>query len=216
MFVMKLKPIFSATVTLFMFSNSLAADSIRVGISLGSASHETRLKMDDTGIESKFKKQSPSVGAFIGYDHLVSETPLFIGLEAGINNQNSEKTQYAYASPSAYNSSGSLKLKTNNSAIGALRIGVVAKDVLIYAKTGLSSTNWQVSIKGPSGDRQTNYQKLGHVFGFGLECNMNPNFSFGLEYQYTRHNVLRNTYPELSTKISPVTQTTALRLIYSL
>ncbi len=172
--------------------------------------------MDETSIENKFKKQDPSVGAFIGYDHLVSETPIFIGLEAGVNNQNSEKTQYAYESSCAYNSSGSLKLKTNNSAIGSLRIGVVAKDILIYAKTGLSSTNWQVLIKGPSGDRQTNYQKLGHVFGFGLECSMNPNFSFGLEYQFTRHNVLRNMYPELNTKISPTTQTTALRLIYSL
>jgi len=210
--IVKRQIILSSILALTALSSSLASDCLRVGISIGSAYHKTKLKVISIGQEIKFDRHDPLVGAFIGYDHLINETPLFIGLEAGVNNHNSEKTLYACE---GYKNTCSLKLKTNNSMIGALRLGVSTKDVLVYAKTGLSSTNWQTLIQSSLGDKQTNYQKAGYVFGFGLECKMNRNFSFGLEHQFTMHNSLHNMHPKMDLKISPTTHTTGLRLIYS-
>lgn len=212
LFIVKRKIILFSILTLIQLSNSLASDCLRIGVNIGSAYQKTKLKAISIGHEVKFDRQDPLVGAFIGYDHLINETPLFIGLEAGVNNHNSEKTLYACDS---YKNTCSLKLKTNNSLIGALRLGVATKDVLVYAKTGLSSTNWQTLIQSSLGDMQTNYQKPGYVFGFGLECKMNRNFSFGLEHQFTTHNSLHNMHPKMDLKLSPTTHTTGLRLIYS-
>jgi len=196
--------------TMSIMSGSLASDQLRAGLSIGQAAHTSKLKVMDTGQKEKFDNQDPSMGAFIGYDHLINETPLFIGLEAGINNQNSEKTKVTETTPPY-----SLKLKTNNSVLGALRLGVSAKDVLVYAKTGISSTNWQTTFKTPTDEKQTNFQKVGYVFGFGLECKMNHNFSFGLEHTFTKNNCLKNMHPEIDIKISPETHTTSMKLIYS-
>lgn len=209
---MKIKVILFSVLTLFESSSSLSSDCLRIGVGVGSSYHQTKLKVISTRQETKLDKRDPLVGAFIGYDHSINETPLFIGLETGINNHNSEKTQHA-CDPKK--SMFSARVKTNSSLIGALRIGVVAKDVLLYAKTGMSSTNFQTLIKSSAGDKQTNYQKVGYVFGLGLECKMNRNFSFAIEYQTTTHNRLRNMHPAIDLKISPVTHITDLRLIYS-
>lgn len=217
MFFLKLKPIFSVTLTLFMLSSSLASDSLRVGVSLGFSYHKTKSKnltLAKVKQLDKFSVSAPAAGAFLGYDHLISETPLFIGLEAAITNHNSEKTRSGLYWPSGQ--TYELKIKTNNSLRGSLRLGVLSKNILVYAKTGIASTNWQTTIKAPIGDKQTNFKKYGYLFGAGLECKMNDNFSFGIEHEFIKSNKLGNIHPHLNIKMSPTLQITSLRLIYSL
>jgi opacity protein-like surface antigen len=216
MFDLKLSYVFPAMMTLCMLSSSLASDCLRMGVSLGFSHHKTKsrnLSLPKMKPLDKFSKSAPSAGVFLGYDHLISETPLFIGLEAAINNHNSEKTRHGlYWPPGHYE----LKIKTNNSLTGSLRLGVLSKNVLIYAKTGIASTNWQTTIKAPIGDKQTNFKKVGYLVGGGLECKMNRNFSFGIEHQFIKSNNLGNIHPQINIKMSPTLQITSLRLIYTL
>lgn len=201
-------------ITLVTLSNSFSCDSIRMGLSLGGAYHSTKAKNIHTSDRDKFIKSAPSVGFFLGYDHLISETPLFFGGEIGINNHNSEKTRFLTGGSYP----AQLKLKTNNSFTGSIRLGIKVNDTLLYVKWGASSTNWQTRVtisKNQYPQNQRNYQNMGYIGGFGLESRMSPNFSIGIEHEYTFNNEIKNLHPNIPLKLRPIVQTTGVRLIYN-
>ena len=196
-------------------------NAYRLGVSIGNAYHKAQLKnvisdtnlpgMDIKGKKHDLIKNSPAVGAFFGYDHIFEETTIFIGAEMALVNHNFEKSVRSVFKGRTY----LLTLKTNNSTTGALRLGILVKDVLIYGKTGLSSTNWNVLVKSPYGNNQKKFQKTGYVFGFGCEFKLNNTFSLGLEHEFTKHSRLTSIHPVVDIKITPIVQTTNLRLIYN-
>lgn len=196
---------------LFFSSECVSLDKFRVGVSLGISLHETKSKSLIDNEKTKFKKTSHYAGIFGGYDHLITDLPIFIGLEGEIALHNAEREKYG----DYYQTPAMLKIATNNSVVGSARLGVVAKNILVYGKLGLSSTNWKTTFEDQKSSTQKKYQKYGIVCGGGIECIMNNNFSFGLEYTTTNYNTIEKIPPELQLKLWPTIQVAKLRLIYS-
>jgi opacity protein-like surface antigen len=199
-----------ATAILCIASKSSAFDTVRVGTGLGAAFHEVKSRSTTSQAKEKIRKNSEYVSLFVGYDHLIDQTPLFLGMEAECAHHYAEKTKIGVLS-----SDDSLKLATNNSVNGSVRMGVSVQNVLIYGKAGVSSSNWKATFVSRTEDVQKKYQKYGRLIGGGVECKFNENFSFGLEHVYVGYNSLEKIHPELNLKLTPTVHTTKLRLIYS-
>lgn len=190
--------------------NCLSLDTLRVGISLGSSAHNTCAKSLTYNEKTKFKKPSHYASVFVGYDHLIKETPIFLGVEAEVSNHKAEKSKDGYfVTPATF------KISTNNSITGSLRMGTVIKNILLYGKTGISSTNWKTTFEGNNIIQHKRYQKYGSLIGGGIECILNKNFSFSFEHTFTNYNTIEKIPPDTQLKLSPAIQTTSLRLIYN-
>jgi hypothetical protein len=206
----KIKIITAATFTLFAMSGSLAFDTLRLGIGLGNANYEIKAKNFTWNEKEKIKKSSQHSSIFLGYDHLINETPLFFGIEGEFSNHNAEKSYRTDWYPN-----GTLRVSTNNTVNGSLRLGVSTNNVLIYGKAGVAYTNWNVSFQDRTADLQKKYQKYGKVFGGGIECSLNKNFSIGVEHTFEGYNTIERISPILNLKLRPTIQVTKVRLIYS-
>lgn len=193
-----------------VISNSIALDTLRVGMSLGPTFHETKPKNFNGYELNSFVRKSPFVGVFAGYDHLVQETPLFVGLEAEAANHSAERTNEVYNATNT-----SFKLATNNSFLGAVRVGVSLGEALIYGKVGLSLTNWKTTISSPGEYIQKDYKKYGNAFGGGMECSVNKNCSLGIEHIFTSVNSIKRIHPDNALTLSPTIMATKLRLVYN-
>ncbi len=212
-YIMKKKILFVATFALSILSSCFASDTLRVGLSFGAATHAAKSSNEKTGDRDTYIKSAPSAGVFVGYDHLINETPLFLGVEVAGHNHNSETTKDGLHWP--HHTPYTLTLKTNNTISGAIRFGVVAKEAMLYAKVGAATTNWQVAVKTKGRDDRTTYQKMGYVGGIGIESRLNENFSMGVEHECVFSNNLKNMRPNIFVKISPLVQTTSFRLVYN-
>lgn len=211
----------SAITVLCLASQCIAQDTcdnrqqggLYAGIGLGESFHSILEKDVRTKSREKIRKNSHAVGLFIGYDHIIADTPLFVGAEAGAINHNMSKTIDAstYAPQIYYK----VKATTNNSANAAIRLGVVIDSALIYGKIGVSMTNYKVSFPGPvMGEHISKYKKYGKLFGAGIECKLNKNFSLGIEHVYVKYSSLTNPHPKVPLKFCPSANMTSGRLIY--
>jgi len=193
-----------------VISSSAALDTLRVGMSLGTTFQETKPKnLQGLNLQS-FVRKSPYIGIFVGYDHLIQDTPLFVGLEGELANHSSEKVNEFDNT-----TGGSFKLSDNNSFIGAIRAGVSVGEALFYGKIGLSRTNWKTTVSTPVDALQRGHQSYGNVVGGGMECKINNNCSLGIEHTLTDVHDIKRVHPNLSMSLSPSIQVTKLRLAYN-
>lgn len=211
------KTILLTAVTIATLSGALSSDNYRMGFSMGIAHHDIEVENKATQEKTLFINSSTSAAVFVGLDHIIDQTPFFLGLELAADNHNSEQEQIVRGSDSSKDST--LRLKTNNSLSGSLRIGVVSDETFLYAKTGLAWTNWQTNscLLGESADKsqKSNFTKVGVIGGFGVESKLNPNFSLGLEHELVFSNAFEFARNEVVSTVKPMAQKTSLRLTYN-
>ena len=198
------------------------AEGLYAGLNIGQASIQADMQRKSL---STIKNVSSSgdtgvnVGAYVGYNHLIQETPLFIGLEVGIENHNLKIDQEENTSPPVP-INHKTAVKTNNSLTGVGKFGFVVKDLMLYVKAGVVKTNWGVSYSASYNnalgiDDKVKPNKYGSIFGLGVDYKLNKNWLIGVDYSV-------KTYPEVvlfgsigKVRIDPIINTTNFRLIYS-
>jgi opacity protein-like surface antigen len=198
-----------------------ANEGFYVGISHGNMVSDIKLENIDNNFSDTHMVggSTLNVGALAGYNHLVNETPILIGVElSAINHPATHEKKDNLASPSINFRFG---IKTNNSLTASLRIGVVVKDLLFYGKVGLSKTNWNLNIDDFSTEHkaiQSNKKinSYGSDVGLGIDFSLNKSFTLGLDYKISYHeNVNLNIPCGGIVKSSPTMHFCSLRVVYS-
>lgn len=197
----------------------LASEGLYAGVGIGSAFTQVDV---DRGTDhhmnytSNAGKVGTGLGAFLGYNHLIKETPLFIGLEAGFHYHNIKMSlkqdhRILYIDKMDVSSTDSLS--------GVFKFGVVIKDLMVHAKAGLLKTTWRLGFEGShpksayKGLVKTN--SYGSVYGFGADYKLNSNWSIGLDHTINTFQSLEFKIAEGSVKVDPKINTTSLRLTYT-
>lgn len=210
------KSILLAAAILSTLSSSSSTDNYKMGFSMGIAHHDISVKKE-SGEKGTFIKSAPSYGLFAGVDHIIDQTPFFLGAEFSASNHSSEKEQIVACGDTSKDFT--LRLKTNNSLSAALRAGVVSDGTLLYAKTGLALTNWQTTacLRSEPAEKaeKSNFNKVAFVGGFGVESKLNHNVSLGLEHDLIFTSAFKFSHNGETSTVKPMAQKTSLRLTYS-
>jgi hypothetical protein len=83
-------------ITASLNSSIFSTDSLYVGASMGNTSSHFSLDRDlaiGHKDSSNIGKDSFNCGLFVGYNYLIKESPIFIGVEIGAQNHNLEATK---------------------------------------------------------------------------------------------------------------------------
>jgi opacity protein-like surface antigen len=199
-------------------SKSMASDGLYVGIGIGSSFMYGKIKNSSPIESNKLRKQGHLATAFIGYNHLIKDTPMFVGIEAGFQNHAMKKkvdgTVPGRASPYM------LAISTNNSIVGHLKLGFVVSNISFYCKGGVAQTNFKALYQAVGKEKEAAFKKLGASAGLGAEAKLNKNFSIGFEHNYTKYGSLNGIaqdlgYPNARIWVTPEIHVTSLRLIYN-
>jgi len=210
-----------AFVTLIMMGVSpiLSNEGLYIGIRTGTSSGH--IKIDKT--ERNFLKYSADTGksgttfgAFLGYNHILQGSPLFIGLEGGFNLTD---LKMSLCQDHGILFDEKINATTKYSMHGVIKFGVVINDLMVYAKGGFFRSQWRLSFEGRRPNAKT-FSKLiktnsyGSVYGFGADYKVNKNWGIGLDHTVNTSQTLDCQLPNGSATISPVINTTSLRLSY--
>lgn len=195
-----------------------ASDGLYVGVGTGASFMYGKVKNSEHVEVKKLRKHGDVVSAFVGYNHLIKDTPMFVGIEAGLQNHAMKKKIEGSVPGRA--GKYDLSVSTNNSIAGHLKIGFVVSNVSFYCKAGVAQTNFKTAYQAIAKEKYTTDKKIGASTGIGVEAKINSNFSIGLEHTYVKYGSLKNISPDLGfpnvqTKFSPELNTTSLRLIYN-
>lgn len=202
------RKLITSLVSLSLTSGGLAFDTPHVGISIGPNFQETKLKSPSAFNYGPFVAKSLYMSIFAGYDHLIQDTPLFIGLEGEIASHSSPKKKEVMIDTGA-----TLKFSTNNSFSGAMRIGAHVGEATFYGKVGLQYTNWKISNLSRHVVHKSS-NSYGNLIGGGMECAINNNTSLGIEHTYSQGGTIKVAHRRNSMQLKPTFQLTKLRLAY--
>lgn len=219
---MKRKTKLGVALTLLFTPHALSMEGLYAGISMGTSNAQA-----DINRTTKFHFSSTSnagmsgknIGAFLGYNHLIEQTPLFIGLETGINSHN---LNISLNKDHGVLFSERMIINTKYSMSGLFKFGVVVKDLMIYAKAGIFRSQWRFNLKGrhPNGRTFASLIKsnsYGSIHGFGADYKMNDKWSIGIDHSINTCQTLNLDFNELAgaAKIDPMISTTSMRLTYT-
>jgi len=195
----------------------LGNEGLHVGIDIGQSFTQgdmVRKSGDHLRHSSNAGNKNGNVGAFIGYNHLIQDTPLFVGLEFGVQNHNlkinKEEHMVRYSTIA----------KTNNSFTGVGKIGIIIKDLMVFTKFGLVKTNWDLQFKtnagmGPPTTNRVKTNEYGTIYGFGVDYKLNTNWGIGVEYTVKTYSSLKLKSSVGIVTFKPTINTTSFRLMYS-
>lgn len=190
-----------------------STDKPYIGIAVGQTSSIFKLARFMEGQRkdsSSIGKHGYSAGVFAGYNYLIKESPIFVGLEIGARTGNME----AVKQDSLYRVvNHTTKVRSKNSLSAVFKMGFVVKDLLVYGKAGLAQTNFQARFGGVERTLH-NFKKNGTVFGFGVDYTLNPNWAIGADYVVANYQKLKITNDLGGFYLRPSLQTTTFRLSY--
>lgn len=215
------KLISGAVVSLILSSTSNATDSLYVGVNFGKAALNIDLERSlaiGSRDKSNLGNASTMAGAFIGYNHTISGTPLFVGLEGGVANHRLDMKKEENTFPPYVNYVTTVK--TDNAFFGIAKVGVIIRDLLGYVKVGTSTANWRVNFKDQSNpnvksESTRKFNGSAFISGFGVDYRLNPNWVMGIDHTVYDYKELNLSHAVGEFKISPTLHTTTARLIYS-
>jgi opacity protein-like surface antigen len=205
----------AALLALAVCASTSATDQLYAGVSMGKNTALIDCDRSASGAvsidHSSLADNSPNAGFFIGYDHLITETPLFVGVEViaqFVNLEITKKKDLMHAG------TGTLKAELKNSFSGFLKLGVAIKDLLLYAKAGVTLPNFRSTFNNKEQNIVKNPKNPSPVFGFGIDYNLNKNWSLGVDHTFTKYTTFKFETTLGDMKLSPSLHTTNLRLIY--
>jgi opacity protein-like surface antigen len=200
-------------------TNATEAKSwLYTGIGIGVTSAKADLSYKTLGHSSDLVKvggEGPNYGVFLGYHYAIQESPLFVRAEIGAQHHNlsfiqDEKIHGVHIKSHTY-------LKTNNSLVYKLKGGVLIKDLMIHGSFGVANTNWRMSLSfegGTSKGASEKFDRIGSLFGFGIDYKINPNWMVGMEHTFTEYKELKMQIDRCDFKMKPKIQVTNFRLTY--
>ena len=197
----------------------LAADGIYAGIALGNVHAQAdvnRTAMNGLNYSSNAGKNGEGVGAFAGFNHLVKDTPLFIGIEAGVHSNNSN---VILSQVHGFHFEEKMTAHTKYSLSGVFKLGVVINDLMIYGKAGVFKSQWRLSNEGHNPYEAPYLDVIktnayGSVYGFGADHKLNNNWGIGIDHTVNTSQSINYKFGGWSTKLDPVISTTSMRLTY--
>lgn len=197
----------------------LASDGLYAGIALGNV--HTQADVNKTAINglnytSTTGKNCAGFGAFMGFNHPIEGTPLFMGLEANVNSNNSN---VILSQVHGFHFEEKMTAQTKYSLSAVFKLGVSINDLMIYAKAGVFKSQWRLSYEGHNPyvaqySSATKTNTYGSVYGFGADHKLNNNWGIGIDHTVQTSQSIDYKVADLSTKIDPVINTTSLRLTY--
>lgn len=212
------------TKTLILFclivNSTFSLDRFFIGLNVGRTTVDAQLTRDlviGTKDASKMGNKDFIVGVHLGYNNSIENTPLFVGFEVGANyhQMGISKEENTFPPFVHYVT----EVKTNSSILGTLKLGLKVKDLLFYAKGGAAWTNWCITLSDHTSNpwkyKRTAYQKIGALWGFGLDYILNEAWLIGLEYTNIFYPYLRQNNHIGCMKASPTIHNSVLRLTYT-
>lgn len=199
-----------------------AYGNLYTGINIGKSSAKLEFKRDipgDRNDSADLGNNGMGGGLFIGYNHMITETPIIVGIEIGAQNHNLE----VFKEETNNLVNQVTKVKTNNSFTGTIKLGIAVKDILFYGKAGMTLTNWTSTFKltfvnraadNWNTDVSKKFNKYGIIFGGGIDFKLNSNWAIGIDHTITNYPTLKLPHPKWGFKVNPSIQTTSLRLMY--
>lgn len=199
---------------------ALASQGLYAGISLGNVHAQAninRTAINGLNYSSNSGKNSEGVGAFIGFNHPIKSTPLFIGLEANVA---SNESNVLLSQVHGLNFQEKMTAQTKYSLSGVFKLGVSINDLMLYAKAGMFKSQWRLSHEGynPYAAQYLSIIKTnsyGSVYGFGADHKLNNNWGIGIDHTVNTSKSITYKVADQSAQIDPVISTTSLRLTYT-
>lgn len=196
-------------------------DSFYAGLGIGQTSSNFNLERDmEVGgaDRSSLGADTPSYSIFAGYNYGIKETPILIGAELSATNHNLEarKGEYTLRVIKHYTTT----IQSNNSLGACLKMGITIKDLLIYAKAGISHTNFKMNFVNSNSRGEdpimthSKFTKTGTVLGGGIDYKINEKWMIGMEHATTNYSKLKLYTQEGNFKASPLFHTTLFKLTY--
>jgi len=201
-------------------STAIASDGMYAGISLGNVHAQAdvnRTALNGLNYSSNSGKNSGGAGAFAGFNHAITGTPLFIGLEANIASNNSS---VLLNQVHGVNFQEKMTAQTKYSLSGAFKLGVSVNDLMLYVKAGVFKSQWRLNHQGHN-PYAGNYASViktnsyGSVYGFGADHKLNNNWGIGIDHTVNTSQTISYQVADQAAKIDPVISTTSLRLTYT-
>ena len=205
--------------TLLLSSPILSLDRFFAGLNIGHSSLNTQLSRNlaiNTKDVSSLGNNDLTAGVLFGYNNTIDETPLFVGFEIGAQYHNLLTTKEEKTFPPYINYKTTTQ--TNSSVTGILKIGILVKDLMFYAKGGTSYTNWKFNFMDlgalQNKTKLKSCTKSGKLFGFGIDYKLNENWVIGIEFSQTYYTPIKLTHSVGDFKSTPNLITSSLRIIY--
>lgn len=201
-------------------STALASEGLYTGISIGRSSFQANIHRDTSDNLTYFSNSGTNgtaVGAFLGYNHLLTGSPLFIGLEGGVQSHNLKaKINQSYGN----NYFEKMDTKVDHSLFGVFKFGVVVNELMVYGKAGAFKSKVRLSYSSnyPSCqpfERLIKTNAYGSVYGFGVDFKVNPNWGIGLDHTVNTYSSIEFKLPNGNAGVDPVVNLTSLRLTYT-
>jgi opacity protein-like surface antigen len=194
---------------------TLASEGFYFGAGVGKSFMYGEVKNSMPMEHAKLRKRGYLGSAFVGYNHLIKDTPMIIGLEVSFQNHAMKKKINGTA-PYRY----TLSVSTNNSIMGHIKLGFNVNNISFYCKGGIAQTNFKSLYIAMEKEKQTKPKKIGSSVGIGVEAKLNDNFSMGIEHLYNQYSYLSGIAPDFGipnskVRFKPETHTTSLRLVYN-
>lgn len=204
----------------FCTSTGFATQSLYAGIALGNVHAQAdinRTSVNGLNYSSNSGKNGSGVGAFVGFNHPIETTPLFIGLEASVVTHDSN---VVLSQVHGFHFEEKMTARTKYSLNGVFKLGVSINDLMIYAKAGVFKSQWRLSHGGhnPYVGQHLSIIKTntyGSVYGFGADYKLNNNWGIGIDYTVNTSQSINYKVADQAAKIDPVISTTSLRLTYT-
>lgn len=201
---------------------SFSLDKFCFGINTGLLSSKTETHELKNGIKDpdSFQKDNLYGGIFMGYNHSIEGTPVFVGTEISgqmYDMHASKEKMYGYPHMSYQTS-----VRSKNSAAAVIKLGVSVSNALIYGKAGVSYALFLATItdKGHTvNPRNSVFSKKFHryapVVGLGIDFSLNKNWAIGVDYTVASYSSLKVLSSAGHFNLSSTVQMQSLRLTYS-
>jgi opacity protein-like surface antigen len=208
-------------VVLLLTTNSFSLDKLFIGVNAGYLSSKTETDELKSNIRDPegIQKDNPYGGIFMGYNHSIEGTPVFVGLEVSgqmydMNASKEKACQHPYMSYQA-------SVRSKTSAAAVVKLGISVSNALIYGKAGLSYALFLATITDKGHTAPTNpifyrkYHRYAPVIGLGVDFSLNKNWAIGVDYTVASYASLKVLSSAGHFGLSSTIQMKSLRLTYS-
>lgn len=199
--------------------NALASEGLYAGATLGMSNFQANKSKDTEDNVSYFSNSGSNgtvTGAFLGYDHLLTGSPLFVGLEGGIQAHNL-KTHLNLSHDT--NCLEKVDASVDHSMSGVVKFGLVINELMLYGKAGIFKSKVRLNYFSNCNNKQA-FNKIikknsyGSIYGFGIDFKVNSNWKIGIDHVFNKYTNIDVVLPNGTARVDPVVSATSFRLTY--
>jgi opacity protein-like surface antigen len=200
-------------------TTTLSSEGLYAGIGFGLSNLQADKSKDSHDNISYFINSGSNgtvTGTFLGYNHLLTGSPLFIGLEGGAQIHNLKTHLNQSHDGDALEKADA---KIDHSFSGVFKFGIVINELMVYGKAGITKAMTRLNYFSdchniePFNEIKKTYA-YGSIYGFGMDFKVNPNWKIGVDHAISTYNHIDVDLPNGTARVDPIVSTTSLRLTY--